>query len=183
MQDPIFDIGFDQEDGQQEQQGFQIMDDKAAEWAMRKIAEAQSDTEKWDAHFSAQLEKVAASNQQTIDFFTSKLAQYFEKVPHKVTKTTEKYALPAGVLVRKKQNTKFVRDDQKLVLWLLGSGMEKYVKTTQSPIWDDLKKVCSTMEDGSVVENSTGEVVQGVVAEHRPDVFEVKLAGGVSNEE
>lgn len=161
----------------QEYKPFEIDCDSAAEWAMRKIAEARNDTLKWQQHFADQLESIRKANEETEAFFTSCLARYFETVPHKVTKTQSKYVLPCGELVLKRQQPEFVRDDNVLAPYLLENGMEGFVKMKPSTDWAALKKHCVLMEDGSVVDGGTGLVLAGVTAESRPDKFEVKING------
>ena len=159
---------------QEEYQGFQITDDAKAEWAVRKIKEAQADTAKWAEHFAAQLEKVKAANQSTIDYMTGKLAQYFATVPHKDSKTQSKYELPSATLIRKQQQPQYSCDDSELLAYLDGSGHADYVKTVRSPDWAAFKKI-TTVQDGALVDTETGEIVRGVTVVERPDVFDVKI--------
>ena len=158
-------------------QPFAITDDSLAEWAMRKIAEARRDTAKWEEHFSIQLDRIRKTNEGTEAFFTAALGRYFETVPKHATKTQEKYTLPCGELLRKKQAPKFTQDDAELVPFLQENDLSEFVKLKPSVDWAALKKNCTVLEDGSVVEGSTGMVLPGVAAEMRPDKFEVKING------
>jgi hypothetical protein len=47
-----------------------------------------------------------------------------------------------------------------------------YVQVKESVAWGELKKATETQGD-KVIFKDTGEVVPGVVAKERPDVFEV----------
>ena len=98
-----------EENEQEERAGFVIDNDQKADWAVRRIAELEADTQKWKDYYKAQSERVAQSNQQSIDYFTALLESYFETVPHKATKTSERYKLPSGVLVRKAQAPEYER--------------------------------------------------------------------------
>ena len=163
------------EDQQEEQyQGFNITDDHLAEWAINKIKEAHGDTAKWQAHFAAQLEKIKAANQSTIDFMTGALGSYFATVPHKKTDTQEKYALPSATLIRKKQEPDFQRDADKLLAFLDKQKMDGFVKVARSADWAALKPL-TTVDGESVVLVETGEIVDGVKAVARPDKFDVKI--------
>ena len=73
---------------------WRIADDGCADWACRKIAEEKTELDRITALGESQIEKI----QQRIDaaqrryengtrFLTGKLAEYFETVPHKTTKT------------------------------------------------------------------------------------------------
>lgn len=154
---------------------FEITDDSLAEWAMRKIAEVRKDTCKWETHFCAQLDRIRKANEETEAFFTSALGRYFDTVPRRKTSTQEKYVLPCGELIRKKQAPKFTQDDALLVPFLQENDLSEFVKLKASSDWASLKKSCTVLEDGSVVEQSTGMVLPGVAAEIRPDKFEVKI--------
>lgn len=152
---------------------WEIMDDDGAEWAIRRIAEAQSDTAKWEAHYKAQLEKIAQRNQETIDFMTAKLHQYFDTVPHKMTKTQESYALPSAKLVFKAQQPAFSRSETELLPWVKQNAPE-LVKVAESTDWAALKKRI-VLNGGSIVDAETGEIIPGVIAEERPPVFQVSM--------
>lgn len=156
---------------------FEITDDGLAEWAMRKIAEARSDTAKWADHFADQLQRIRKANEETEAFFTAALARYFDTVPKRTTKTQSKYTLPSGELVRKAQPSEFLRDDAQLIPFLQENDLSEYVKLKPSADWASLKKVCTILDDGTVVEQSTGMVLPGVTAVMRPEKFEVKIDG------
>lgn len=161
---------------QEEYQGFQITDDAKAEWAVRKIKEAQADTSKWQAHFAGQLEAIKKANDATVDFMTGLLAHYFETVPHKDSKTMSKYELPGATLVRKQQQPEYTRDDAALLAYLDASDRGEYVKVVRSPDWAGFKKL-TEVRDGAVVDTETGEIVNGVTVSVRPDKFDVQIKG------
>lgn len=149
---------------QTEHTPFEITDDGQAEWAIKKILEARSDTAKWQEHFAQQLAKIKAENDNTEAYMTSFLAAYFSTVPHKDTKTTSKYVLPSATLIRKKQELEYKQDTSALVAWLESNGMEDLIERKPVPKWGELKKRCVVQVDGSVVETESGEIVRGVVA-------------------
>lgn len=66
-----------EENEQEERTGFVIDNDQKADWAVRRIAELEADTQKWKDYYKAQSERVAQSNQQSIDYFTALLESYF----------------------------------------------------------------------------------------------------------
>lgn len=154
---------------------FAISDDGAAEWAMRKIAAYRADTARMEEHYAAQLDRIRKNNEAHEAYFTRLLAEYFETVPKRETKTQAKYALPSGELVRGKQGPKYERDDDVLSAFLTENELSEYVMTKTVPRWAELKKACTIQEDGSLVETSTGLVIEGVRAQERPDKFEVRI--------
>lgn len=156
-----------------EHDGFHVTDDKAAEWCMKKIKEAEADRAMWKAHYEAQMEKVNKAADESVAYFTAKLEEYFANVPHKATKTQESYTLPGGKLILKKQQPKFEVDDDTLVPWLKSNFMAHLVKVKESADWATLKKVVNV--SGSGVTTDEGEVIPGVTVTQRPDVFKVEM--------
>ena len=154
---------------------FTVTDDAAAQWCMKKIKEAEADRAMWKAHYEAQMEKVNKAADESINYFTAKLEEYFANVPHKATKTQESYTLPGGKLIRKKQQPKFEIDDEALVPWLEENFMGQLVKVKKSADWAALKKVCSVTPDGEHVATDEGEIIPGVTVTQRPDVFKVEM--------
>ena len=153
---------------------FVIENDSQADWAVRKIAEHKAEIEKWDIHFGRQLEKIKATENASIDYLTRLLRDYFATVPHKTTKTEESYKLPSGKIYSKAQQPKYIRDEDEMTAWAKENRPE-LVKTTVSETtdWNTLKKATTTLDDGSVVDALTGEVIPGVHAEMRPAEFKV----------
>jgi len=156
-----------------EHDGFHVTDDKAAQWCMQKIMEAETDRAMWKAHYEAQMEKVNKAADESIAYFTGKLEEYFATVPHKATKTQESYTLPGGKLVLKQQQPKFETDDDKLVPWLEANGRTGLVKIKKSADWATLKKSLNFVGENAVTVD--GEIVPGVKVEQRPNVFKVEM--------
>lgn len=155
--------------------GFSITNDHTAEWAMHKIADLRAETARFQAHFDAQMGAIRKANEEREAFFTAHLARYFDSVPRRETETQSKYRLPCGELVRRKQAPEFSRDDSLLVPFLMENGMDGFVKVKPSTDWAALKKQCVLLEDGTVADSESGMVLPGVIAEQRPDKFEVKI--------
>lgn len=111
---------------------FRITDDRCADWAIRKIADERSEYDRLKALADEQIaainEKVAAARKRMengTSYLTSCLADFFATVPHKETKTTEKYRLLSGTLTFKKGTTKTKLDEAKLVPWLKANGYSR----------------------------------------------------------
>lgn len=147
---------------------FRITDDRCADWAIRKIA---------DEQIAAINEKVAAARKRMengTSYLTSCLADFFATVPHKETKTTEKYRLLSGTLTFKKGTTKTKLDETKLVPWLKANGYGELVKVEESTRWADLKKLLSYTGDIATL-TETGEIVEGVTVYETPGIFTVDV--------
>lgn len=135
---------------------FRITDDRCADWAIRKIADERKRMENGTS------------------YLTSCLADFFATVPHKETKTTEKYRLLSGTLTFKKGTTKTKLDETKLVPWLKANGYGELVKVEESTRWADLKKLLSYTGDIATL-TETGEIVEGVTVYETPGIFTVDV--------
>lgn len=160
---------------------WRITDDGCADWACRKIAEEKAELDRIRELADAQIqkieEKVAEAErrfQNGTRFLTGKLAEYFETVPHKTTKTKASYRLLSGTLTRKFGGTTMKQDDEKLVQFFKDSGQLEFIKTEEKPRWGDFKKRLEII-GGSVVDKETGEIVEGVTVETKPDTFTVDV--------
>jgi hypothetical protein len=159
-----------EEEEEEEYTGFKVEDDKAAEWCMEKIRQAEADTAMWDAHFEAQKRRVHETNDHTIEVMKGFLRDYFAKVPHKITKTEENYRLPSGKLVLKKQKPQMDRDEDALLEWVRQNHPE-YIKRKEMVDWEAFKKTLKISGECAVDEE--GEIVEAITVVPRPDVFTI----------
>lgn len=160
------------------EEGFVIDSDVKAEWALRKIREATEERNRLlsladleQARIDAEVKSINDRFDHDTGWLKTRLAEYFETVEHKQTKTQEKYQLLSGCLVRKKPSFKYVRDDDAMVGWLKDNKMNQFIKTSYKPDWENLKKHTEIVE-GQVVMD-TGEIVDGVTVEPTPEEFSV----------
>ena len=160
---------------------FTVDNDQKAEWAARKIREARQDTQKWTEYYERQLSAIRRANEDTEAYFAALLADYFETVPHKATKTQESYSLPSCKLVLKAQQPEFNRDEAMLCDYLDKKGRDDLVKITRRADWAALKKTLKVMEDGTCVD-ADGEIVEGVQAFSRQPEFKIEMKEDNENE-
>ena len=160
---------------------FRIADDDVADWAIQKIAEKKAEYDRLkelaDREISRITEKVEQAKRRfeaDSSFLTGRLADYFMTVPHKKTKTTEKYNLLHGTLTMKIGGAAFTRDDTKLVAWLKENGHGELVKVKEEPAWGDLKKQLEVVGSVAVIKE-TGEILEGVEVTQAPDTFKVDI--------
>ena len=66
------------------------------------------------------------------------------------------------------------QDDEKLLEYLKASGNTDMIKTTEAPKWGEFKKRLEII-GGSVVDGTTGEIVEGVEVVQKPDTFTVDV--------
>lgn len=160
---------------------FTVDNDQKAEWAARKIREARQDTKAWTEYYERQLSAIRRANEDTEAYFAALLADYFETVPHKITKTQKSYSLPSCKLVLKAQQPEFNRDEAVLCDYLDKKGRDDLVRITRRADWAALKKTLKVMEDGTCVD-ADGEVVEGVQAFSRQPEFKIEMKEGVGDE-
>lgn len=160
---------------------FRVTDDKSAEWCIRKIREARAEKQRWAEYYREQQRKIDQEADGTIGYFEALLADYFDMVPHKRTKTQESYQLPGGKLVRKQQASEYQRDEAALLPWLKENA-PALVKVTEAADWAALKNQLVIAPDGETVATEDGEIVPGVKAIQRPEVFRVEMKEETGNE-
>lgn len=166
---------------QADRPGFRIADDDCADWALRKISEERAERDRivglaqqQIARLQEEAERAERRYSQNTDFLTGCLAEYFRSVPHRKTKSTEKYRLLHGTLTLKLGKATPKPNDETLVAWLKQNGHDALVKTEEKPKWGDLKKLLTINGDLACMAD-TGEIVEGVIVEQSPDVFTVDL--------
>ena len=164
-----------------ESKEWRITDDACADWAVGKIAEERAERERIRALAEEQIarieEKVAAAERRYENgtaFLTEKLAEYFDTVPHKTTKTKESYRLLSGTLTKKRGGLVMKQDNGKLLEFLKASGNADMIKTTEEPRWGEFKKRLE-IKGEVIVDTLTGEIVDGVEIIEKPDSFSVDV--------
>ena len=113
------------------------------------------------AEANFKIEQAKKRYEANSSFLTSKLAEYFEKVPKKATKTQETYRLLSGTLVRRFATVKPTPDKEKLAQWLKTNGYTDYIKTIEEPKWGEFKELLNTEGNIPTIKD-TGEIVEGV---------------------
>jgi len=157
-----------------QQEGFVIDDDMKADWAVRRIASIEAETQRMLDFYKAQSEKLKEQCEQKTAFLKVLLQRYLMTVPTKETKTQSKYALPSADLVLKKPALKYEHDDAALLRWLQQNDMSQFTQVKITPVWGELKKHLTPVGN-TVVLVDTGEVVEGVTAGMSEPEFVVKV--------
>lgn len=160
---------------------FTIDNDKLAEWALKKIREEKEEFERIKAlaeeviaEANFKIEQAKKRYEANSSFLTSKLAEYFERVPKKATKTQETYRLLSGTLVRRFATVKPTPDKEKLAQWLKTNGYTDYIKTIEEPKWGEFKKLLNTEGNIPIIKD-TGEIVEGVALVENPPEFKIRF--------
>lgn len=118
---------------------FCITSDRQAEWALGKITEAKAEAEKWDAFYESKKEAARKECQNTIDYMTDLLYQYFSTQERRITKTgIEKYSLPSADLICRPGRIDYLRDEEKLLAWC-EKNLPEAVQVTRKAGWAKVK--------------------------------------------
>ena len=170
------DIGHLLED--EEDKPWEISNDQSADWAIGKVLEEYAERDRLIALADAKIAElneakrnIRERSEGRIAYLTSALQAYFQTVKTRDTKTMRKYQLITGTLVLKRQQPEYVLDEAALLDWAKANAPDM-VQTKESVTWGELKKL-TTLDGEKVVLAETGEIVSGVVAVPREDVFEV----------
>lgn len=157
---------------------FRVDNDRKADWALERIAEAESERDRLLAlaqqeidELKAEMEKIAEKYDRDTGYLKACLKEYFATVDSKETKTQATYKLLHGSLVWKKPKQKINHDDAELLKALAGT---EYIETKESVKWGEYKKNL-TIQDGQVIDTTTGELVTGCSVEDEPGEFSVKV--------
>ena len=169
-------------DEEPQTQRWRIADDGCADWALKKIKLEKDEhdrivelAEREIARLKEQIERADRRLEQNTSFLTSMLAEFFETVPHKKTKTgTESYRLLNGQLVKKPAGIKLQPDDEKLVAWLRAAGREDLIKVEEKAMWGELKKKLEMVGTVAMMPD-TGEIIEGIDVVEVPAAFSVKF--------
>jgi len=161
--------------------GFVIDNDSKADWAIEKIKEAQAERDRLLALIDEKMheltDKVASINakyEQDTSYLTFMLSEYAKTVSLKETKTQKSYKLISGSIVIKKATNKMVPNDDKLTAWLKDNGHKEFIKTTEKPMWGELKASLTVGSNGNIYMAETGEEVDGIVLETTPEQLTIK---------
>lgn len=159
------------------QETFKIDNDKKADWAVQQIKESESERDRLItlaqdqiAELQDRIKELTNRCENETKYLKSCLAQYFETVKAKETKTQKSYKLLSGTLVLKKPSEKIEHDDKALLEWLADT---EYIKIERSVDWAEYKKKL-TVQDNLVIDTETGEVVECCKVVPTPGSFDIK---------
>lgn len=178
----IDDFSWDEEETTTE---FIINSDNLANWAVKKIKEAQDEHDRLVAIAKAeiekrnlQIEKLDEQLENKTSFLKGKLYEYFNNVEHKSTKTQESYKLLDGSLVWKKPTTKIVKGNDEAwdsaLLFYLEESQPELIEVVKKPLWGEFKKNLA-INNGQVVDMATGEVLDFIKTEEDTGKFDIKF--------
>ena len=155
-------------------EGWSITNDQEADWAMKKIRDAEAECDRWTRYYKAMIKQVEDNTAVTRSIMEQKLHDYFMTVPHKETKTQAKYSLPSGDLVVKRpKNVIEIADENKLLEWVKSNGLTECLKVIESVRWAEVKKRLTEDSNGVICDSETGLVCDAVKSVPKDAEFSV----------
>lgn len=172
---------------------YYITDDRAAGWAMRKIAKINADKNRMLEQIDARLQEITAALQFKAEevkkkaendcaYFEQLLAVYLDSLPEESIKRTKagrvSYDLPEGRLMITAPKREYRHDDSRLLDVLHENEMEYLIRRKETPDWAAIKKTISVSDTGVVsMVNLMGEVVEtdAIIAVDIPGEFRVEV--------
>lgn len=169
-----------EEQEQTERETFVVDTDEKANWALRKIKQAQQKQEEINALAVAEIDKIESWNksekekvQRDIDYFQGLLAYYAVKKREEDPKFKSQ-KLPNGRIKFVKKQPKLNYDNQAVIEYLKNNERTDLIRVKEEPSKSDIKKAFVINED-KLIDPDTGEVVEGVTVEHLEDEFKVEV--------
>lgn len=159
---------------------FVIDNDYKAEWALKQIKEHQAERDRLVnvcelaiQEYEAKIESYKKQCDYEVSGLINMLAQYFNSVEPKETKTQLNYKLPSGKLQFTKPKEDFEKNEETLLKYLKENQLNDYIKTEERPVWGEFKKTLSVIEGKAI--DADGQVVEGITVVEKPGEFKVVI--------
>ena len=167
---------------EEQQDGFKIDSDSKAEWAVKRIKEAEREQNRLLALVDEERAELDVREKEILDNYAKKtdglkalLEEYlraqYAKEEARETNTQITYQLLSGKLVYKKSGLELKQNADVLVNWCK-EHLPDAVKVTYEPKWAEIKKNIKVV-DGIPVYAPTGDVVDGVEDAYVASKFKV----------
>lgn len=167
---------------EEQQDGFKIDSDSKAEWAVKRIKEAEREQNRLLALVDEERAELDVREKEILDNYAKKtdglkalLEEYlraqYAKEEARETNTQITYQLLSGKLVYKKSGLELKHNKDVLLNWCK-EHLPDAVKVTYEPKWAEIKKNIKVV-DGIPVYAPTGEVVDGVEEAYVASKFNV----------
>lgn len=157
-----------------------LQSDDEAQDAVERIQYWEDQKAKWSAYYDEQKDAFIKKAEAKIAYQQMLLEQYFNRVPHHRTKTTESYPLMGCKLIVTKAHDELEKGSEDTIkLWLAENEITGFVEveTKEKLKWGELRKRL-TIKDGRVADKLTGAFVDGVNVKHVENNFAVRMTKG-----
>ena len=159
---------------------FIIDTDDKADWALRKIKEAENEIEKVEYFAESQIRQVenwkakeTDKHHESIDYFQSLLAEYLQN-KRKEDPKLKSITLPTGNVGFRKRQPKWVYNDDVLLKALENENMNDLIRVKKEVNKKAIKKEFKVV-DGNVINPETGQVIEGIQIVEQGESLNVRL--------
>lgn len=156
---------------------FTIQDLDSANWAFRKLAAIERKRKEIQELADREIERIKDwQNQEeeslnnSKEFFEGLLTEYF--VRQRELDPKFKLSTPYGRVSSRKQQPKWIYDNDKVVEWLKENDKE-LIRVKYEPDKREIKKKYKVV--GNTVVTEDGEIVEGITIEERPEKVTIKV--------
>lgn len=170
---------------------FKIENDKAADWAIKQIAESEKERDRLITlakdqidDLNDRIEELKKKCENDTAYLKTCLIEYFNTVQPKETKTQKTYKLLSGTLVFKKPSFKITHNDEALIKYLKENDGSEYIKVKESIDWAEFKKTLVVNENDEVIDSDLGTIIpaEACAVEEVPASFNIKYIGGIEED-
>jgi len=162
---------------------FVIDTDEKADWALRKIAEAENEIEKVEHYAESQIRQIESwrtkqteKHHNSIEHFQSLLTEYAIN-KRKEDKSFKSITLPSGNIGYRRLQDKWVYNDETMIKTLESENLNDYVKVEKKLDKRELRKYIKdncTIVDGKVIDEN-GQVLNGIEIKEQGETLNVRL--------
>lgn len=160
---------------------FVIDSDDKADWALRKIKEAENEIEKAEYFAESQIRQIenwkvkqTDGHRDSIEYFQSLLAEYAQRKREEDPKF-KSITLPSGNVGFRKKPVKWVYNDEQVLKTLESENMNDFIKVEKKIDKRSIKKAFEAAGD-KVINPETGQVIEGIEVLDQGESLNVRLS-------
>lgn len=166
----------------EEKQRFEISDLSTASWAFRKIKAYEKKVAEINELAKLETERIIEWQEKeirgitrSIEFFENLLIGYYMKGKKEDPKF--KCSTPYGTVSSRKQQPKWVIQDEILINWLKEHDHEDLIRVKEEPALSDMKDAFKILIESGQVTDRNGAIVEGIRVIEQNDKVTVKTKG------
>ncbi len=159
---------------------FIINDESKADWALKKIAEADNEIEKLERFAEAQMRQIETwlakqtdKHLQTKEYMQSLLGEYVNMKREEDSKF-KSITLPSGNVGLRANQKKWIYKDDVVLKALEQAKLDDFIKTEKKLNKQQIKKAFEVSDD-KVINPDTGEVIEGIEIVDQGESLNVRL--------
>ncbi|KKX54448.1 host-nuclease inhibitor Gam family protein [Brevibacillus borstelensis] len=177
--DELQELAFNLPEGEIKQR-FRITDLDSLNWALRKLAALEAKRKEHEALAKKEYERIKAwEEKMTRDieehkqFFTMLIEEFARG--QRASDPKWKASTPFGKVGFRKQQPKWVYDEQKALESVESTGLDKFIRVKKELDKVALKASAKVLDDGRVIDTETGVFIEGVSVTEQPEVLKVEV--------